>query len=75
MTFKASRHAKRRMKLYEIDESLVEKIVLNSELSPGNHEIVEPLDGWNYPIKAVYVVENEQVTLVTAFPVKKRRSP
>ena len=34
MTFKASRHAKRRMKLYEIDESLVEKIVLNSELSP-----------------------------------------
>ncbi len=75
MKFHCSRHARRRLELYKIDAAWVEMMILDSELGSGMHEVVSAIDGQKFPIKAVYTVEDDRVTLITAFPVKKRRNP
>ena len=65
-----SRHAKRRAKLYNIPESTVLKILGEKELTLGNHEIIEDIGG-KYPLKIVVAVENDTVTVITSYPLKK----
>ena len=57
MKVKFSRHAKRRAKLYELQESSLERILADLVLSEGEHEIIEPIAGYTYPIKMVVSVE------------------
>ncbi len=71
---KFSRHARRRIKLYDIQESIIEKIIANSDLSEGEHEIIKTIAGFKYPIKIVASVENDIVTVITTYPFKKGRS-
>ena len=68
-----SRHAKRRAKLYEIPESTIIKILEGKDLSQGTHEIIENTEGFKYPIKIVLNLENDIITLVTNYPLKKGR--
>ena len=71
---KFSRHAKRRANLYEIPESAIEKILLDSDLNDGEHELIRDIAGFTYPIKIIVSVENDIVTVITNYPLKKGRS-
>lgn len=68
-----SRHAKRRAKLYEIPESTVEKMLANLDLSDGEHELIRDIAGFRYPIKIVVSIENDIMTVITNYPLKKGR--
>jgi hypothetical protein len=71
---KFSRHAKRRAKLYEIPESTIEKILADSGLSDGEHELIREVSGFKYPIKIFVSVESNIMTVITNYPLKKGRS-
>lgn len=71
MEIRFSRHAKRRMKLYNIPESSVSDILRNAELSSGRHEIVKKISGTELPLKILAAVENERLTVISAYPLKK----
>lgn len=73
MKIKFSRHAKRRARLYKISESTILKILLEKGLPPGIHEIIENVEGFKYPLKIVVAVEDEILTVITNYPVKKGR--
>ncbi len=67
-----SRHAKRRGRLYGISEDTVRSIFKNKELIQGNQELIEyNVKGFNSPIKIVFTVENDIITVVTNYPLKK----
>ena len=74
MKIRFSRHARRRAKLYEISESIILEVLENKDLSgQGIHEIVENVEGFKYPLKIVIAVENDVITIVTSYPLKKGR--
>jgi hypothetical protein len=70
---KFSRHAKRRAKLYKIPESTIIKVLEGKELNQGNQEIIENVEGLKYPLKIIVAVENDIITIVTNYPLKKGR--
>ena len=74
MKVKFSRHAKRRAELYKISKSTVEKILANSDLSSGEHELIRDVSGFKYPIKIVVSVENNIINVITNYPLKKGRN-
>jgi len=69
---KFSRHAKRRAKLYNIPESVVEQIIAEASLTDGEHELISDVPGFNYPLKIVASRDGEVVTVITSYPLKKR---
>ncbi len=73
MEIKFSRHAKRRAKLYGISESMVIDILRNMNLHQGEHEIIKDVPGFKYPLKIVVSVEEDLITVVTNYPLKKGR--
>lgn len=73
MEIKLSRHAKRRAKLYGISESTVIDILRNMNLHQGEHEIIKDVPGFKYPLKIVVSVEGNLMTVITNYPLKKRR--
>jgi hypothetical protein len=70
---KFSRHAKRRAKLYGISESMVVDILRNMNLHQGEHEIIKDIHGFKYPLKIVVSVEEDLITVITNYPMKKGR--
>jgi len=75
MKIRFSRHAKRRAKLCNISESVILKVLEGKDLSrKGTHEIVEDVQGFKYPLKVVVAVENDIITIVTNYPLKKGRT-
>ena len=73
MKIKISRHAKRRAKLYNIPEPVIIDILKVKELSQGVHEIIETVEGFKYPLKIVVTVEDDTITVITNYPLKKGR--
>lgn len=74
MKIKFSRHAKRRAELYNISESVILRVLENKDLSyQGIHEIVEDIEGFKYPLKIVLAIENDIITVITNYPLKKGR--
>jgi hypothetical protein len=74
MKIKFSRHAKRRAELYDISESIISKILENRDLThQGTCEIVEDVEGFKYPLKIIVAVENDIITIITSYPLKKGR--
>lgn len=71
MKIKFSRHAKRRGKLYGISEEAVVEILNVLELTQGYHEIIKNINGFVYPIKVIVDVQNDMVTVITNYPLKK----
>ncbi len=74
MMIRFSRHAKRRAKLYDIPEIRIEKILADLDLHEGEHELIREVPGFKYPIKIVVSVENNIMTVITNYPLKKGRS-
>lgn len=74
MVISFSRHAKRRAKLYHIPESTIEEILIDLDLSDGEHELIRDIPGFIYPIKIVVSVESNVITVITNYPLKKGRS-
>jgi hemin uptake protein HemP len=70
---KFSRHAKRRAKLYKISEPIIIDILKSMDLSQGEHEIIRDVKGSKYPLKIVIGVEDDIITVITNYPLKKRR--
>lgn len=70
-----SRHAKRRARLYKIPETMVERILLESNLVIGTHELVTDIPEFKYPLKIVVSVEADRMTVITNYPLKKGRIP
>jgi len=66
-----SRHAKRRAKLYNIEESTISGILMRKHLSQGEQVIVQDTRGMQYPLKIVVSVENDTATVITSYPLKK----
>lgn len=62
---------KRRAKLYNIPESVVENILKDAKLRNGEHEIVREVSGFKYPIKIVVAIEDNIMTVITNYPLKK----
>lgn len=74
MIIKFSRHAKRRAKLYDIPEITIEKTLADLDLHDGEHELIKDVPGFKYPIKIVVSVENNIMTVITNYFLKKGRS-
>lgn len=66
-----SRHARRRAQLYNIPESTIVSI-LEKEI-PTLHagEIIEKVSDYNYPLKIVFVQEDDAITEITVYSLKK----
>ncbi|MEW6417886.1 MAG: hypothetical protein AB1480_07170 [Nitrospirota bacterium] len=73
MEIKFSRHAKRRAKLYGISETTVTDILANMNLHQGEHEIIKDVRGFKYPLKIAVSVEEDLMTVITNYPLKKGR--
>ena len=73
MEIRFSRHAKRRAKLYKIQESTILKILEGKELNQGNREIIENVEGLKYPLKIVVTVKGDIIMVITNYPLKKER--
>lgn len=71
---KFSRHAKRRMMLYKLqEEDVIEVIKKGNKESIGNNNFsfIASLDDFNYPIKAVCKVTGNDTLVITNYPLKK----
>lgn len=68
-----SRHAKRRARLYDIPETTIRKILEEKKLPTGTYEIIEKTEEFKYPIKIVINFENDLLTVITSYPLKKGR--
>ena len=73
MKIKYSRHAKRRAKLYRVSLTDIENLLKSSKLIQGKQEIVKFIEGYTLPIKVVVDKENDIITIITVYPLKKRR--
>ncbi|NLV44245.1 MAG: hypothetical protein GXY07_07075 [Candidatus Hydrogenedentes bacterium] len=66
-----SRHAKRRAQLYEIPESVILDIVRNRVFPQGTTALVVAEKQVKYPLKIVVTREENKLTVVTNYPLKK----
>lgn len=69
-----SRHANRRAQLYCIDKSAIIKILESQTLSYGRNDILVSIDGLAFQVKIVALVENDIITVLTNYPLKRGRS-
>jgi len=78
MEIKFSRHARRRMLLYKIEERDVVKAIMACELDKfisGKHEIIdkELSERYGYPLKLVFSKEDDRIMVITVYPLRKER--
>ena len=72
-----SRHARGRMKLYDISEEDVEEVLAKPDIGPETEEdrfiAVRKLKGKfkEMPLKVVYVIEESKIVVISAYPLKK----
>jgi len=65
-----SRHARRRISLYELPEKDIVAYISGIREN-GRHEIVKRMKGFKYPIKIIFEINDTQILLITAFPLKR----
>jgi hypothetical protein len=79
LTVLFSRHARRRMQLYAIDEVDVVETIRSFQCElvpePGKNEVVnKDLSAKHgYPLKVVFFREQDIVSVVTSYPLKRGR--
>ena len=73
-TIKFSRHAKRRIKLYHIPESVIVDILREKDFSVGHYEIVQVVTGFMLPLKVVVDVTDDLILVITAYPLKRGKA-
>ena len=73
MIIKYSRHAKRRMKLYQITENNISEVIscgsLKATNSGNNWKLFQP-HNFRFPLKVVYREEENCIIIVTCYPLK-----
>jgi hypothetical protein len=74
MKIEFSRYAKRRASLYRIPESIISTILTGANLHQGEHEIIQDVVGFQYPLKIIVSVDGETATVITNYPLKKGRN-
>ncbi len=52
---------------------MIKNILRNKDLAAGYKEIVQNVKEFKYPIKVVISIGNNNVTVITCYPLKKRR--
>ncbi len=62
---------KRRAKLYKIPQDVIIEKLKTLGFLEGKHEVLQDIEGFEYPIKIVVVVEKDSLTIVTNYPYKK----
>lgn len=76
-----SRHARRRMQLYNISNedvsSIIEQNSLGFAVQQEKNEIISDniFSESGYPIKIVFTREREKIVIITAYPLKRRAKP
>jgi len=50
---------------------VVIKILNKKELIQGSQEIVENIEGFKYPLKVIVSLKDDEVTIITNYPLKK----
>lgn len=75
MNLRFSRHARRRMQLYRLGMETVSSGLAGLYLPDGKHEIITQIIGVPLPVKLVVTVEDDILTVVTAYPLKKGHKP
>jgi hypothetical protein len=77
LTVRYSRHARRRMALYRIEEDDVTNVIETGTMETskeGKVSFVGKLEPkFRYPIKVVGIEEAESFLVITAYPLKKGR--
>ena len=72
-----SRHAQRRIKLYNLSEeevsSIIKQAILESAVHEGKQEIISDkiFSQFGHPIKVVFSCEEGKIIVITAYPLKK----
>lgn len=72
-----TRHAKRRMKLYNISKSdviNVLKSLKSYELNFAKNEVIATVNKFVYPIKVIFEKKKEGYVIITAYPLKRGRN-
>ena len=68
-----TRHARRRMQLYNIPQhvisNLLEEEIILGQL--GKQVIVKSVKGTQYPIKIVFEVRGKDIIIITVYPLKR----
>ena len=72
MVIRFSRHAKRRAKITKYQKQRL-RILTTLKLIDGEYEFIRDISGFKYPIKIVVAVENDIMTVITNYPLKKGR--
>lgn len=79
MEIKFSRHSKRRMQLYRIDEedvsNTIKSIIREKGVISGKYEEIDYSlkNKYHYPIKVVFTIEDDKIEVITTYPLKKER--
>jgi len=66
-----SRHARRRMKLYNISENIVIEFISESISTIGRHVLVRKVAEHALPIKIVVEAKVNEIVVITAYPLKR----
>ncbi len=71
MDIKISRHAKRRIKLYNIPEEKIFQIITAAQPHRGKQTIVKKIIGYSYPVKIIFELSDNQLIVITCYPLKR----
>lgn len=71
MEIRFSRHAKRRTELYGIPQATIINILKETELNLRTHELIRNIEGFKYPLKIVVAVEDDEIKVITSYPLKR----
>ncbi len=66
-----SRHAKRRTALYGISETEIQKALQGGRYKQGYNECIVHLREIAFPVKVVFTREDDVITVITSYPLKK----
>ncbi|MBN2109434.1 MAG: DUF4258 domain-containing protein [Deltaproteobacteria bacterium] len=71
MKIEFSRHAKRRMQLYGINQSTIIGIIEEMRVCNGHQKTIKKVAGHTFPLKIVFTVNEPDCLVITAYPLKK----
>ncbi len=71
MDIKISRHAKRRIKLYNIPEEKIKQIITEAQPGRGKQVVIKEIVGYSYPVKIIFEVFDKKIIVITCYPLKR----
>ena len=62
------------MRKTKIPQKIISDILTETNTPNGKYEILKTIKAFNYPIKIVFVKEDNIITIITVYPLKNRKS-